>query len=82
MKTGQIPNSVGFGQGGQGTTRGLTIREQLLRNKQFVGINQITHPRFGIIDVNRQLLDTLLGYQEGVLLRLKKDAFNNNELYL
>lgn len=80
MKTGQISKSTGFSHM-DGVTRQLTIREQLLRNKQFVGINQITHPRFGIIDVNRQLLDILLGYQEGVLLRLKKDAFTNNELY-
>lgn len=76
METGQISQSVGFSHM-DGVTRKLTIREQLLRNKQFVGINQITHPRFGIIDVNRQLLDILLRYEEGVLLRFKQDAFIN-----
>jgi|SanBayMetagenome_1026888.scaffolds.fasta_scaffold09834_8 hypothetical protein len=78
MKTGQIPNSVGFGQGGQGTTRDLTIREQLLRNKQFVGINHIYHPIYGIIDVDRAMLDELLNYEEEKLLTFKKSEYGNN----
>ena len=38
-----------------GTIRVSTITEQLKRNQNFVGINDIKHPIHGIIDVDRML---------------------------
>jgi hypothetical protein len=58
------------------TIRELKIREQLIRNKEFVGINDIKHPVHGIIPVDRDKLDQLLKYEEGHLIRFKKSMFH------
>ena len=71
----KIPNNVGFNKT-IGTTRRLTITEQLKRNKQFVGINEIIHPIHGAIAVDRDKIDDLLSYDEGHLIRFKKSMFN------
>jgi len=77
MKTGKILDNVGFTKL-DGTTRQLTITEQLKRNKQFVGINDIKHPMLGIIPVDRSRIDELLKYEEGHLIRFKKSMFDGN----
>jgi hypothetical protein len=77
MKTGKILDNVGFRKL-DGTTRQLTITEQLKRNKQWRGINDIKHPVHGIIDVNRNKLDELLQHSEDELLQMTKDRFNGN----
>jgi len=59
-----------------GTIRTTTIKEQLTRNINFVGINDIKHPIHGIIDVDRNKLADLLKYEEGHLIRFKKEMFN------
>jgi hypothetical protein len=59
-----------------GTIRTTTITEQLKRNQNFVGINDIKHPIHGIIDVDRDKLEDLLKYEEGHLIRFKKEMFN------
>ena len=59
-----------------GTIRVSTITEQLKRNINFVGINDIKHPIHGIIDVDRSKLTDLLKYEEGHLIRFKKEMFN------
>jgi len=59
-----------------GTIRTTTITEQLKRNINFVGINDIKHPIHGIIDVDRNKLADLLKYEEGHLIRFKKEMFN------
>jgi hypothetical protein len=59
-----------------GTIRTTTITEQLKRNINFVGINDIKHPIHGIIDVDRDKLTDLLKYEEGHLIRFKKEMFN------
>ena len=59
-----------------GTIRTTTITEQLKRNINFVGINDIKHPIHGIIDVDRDKLEDLLKYEEGHLIRFKKEIFN------
>jgi len=59
-----------------GTIRVLTITEQLKRNINFVGINDIKHHIHGIIDVDRDRLADLLKYEEGHLIRFKKSMFN------
>ena len=59
-----------------GTIRITTITEQLKRNINFVGINDIKHPIHGIIDVDRNKLADLLKYEEGHLIRFKKEMFN------
>jgi len=59
-----------------GTIRTTTITEQLKRNINFVGINDIKHPIHGIIDVDRSKLEDLLKYEEGHLIRFKKSMFN------
>lgn len=71
----KIPNNVGFNKT-IGTTRQLTITEQLKRNKQFVGINEIIHPIHGAIAVDRDKIDDLLSYEEGHLIRFKESMFN------
>lgn len=77
MKTGKILDSVGFRKM-DGTTRRLTIREQLIRNRQFVGINEINHPIHGKIDVDRDKIDGLLEkWEEAHLIRLKKSLFSD-----
>ena len=77
MKTGKILDNVGFRKL-DGTTRQLTITEQLKRNKQFVGINDIKHPLHGIVNVDRYRLDELLQHSEDELLQMTKDRFNGN----
>jgi flagellar motor switch/type III secretory pathway protein FliN len=59
-----------------GTIRVLTITEQLKRNINFVGINDIKHHIHVIIDVDRDKLADLLKYEEGHLIRFKKSMFN------
>jgi hypothetical protein len=59
-----------------GTIRTTTITEQLKRNINFIGINDIKHPIHGIIDVDRNKLTDLLKYEEGHLIRFKKEMFN------
>lgn len=59
-----------------GTIRTTTITEQLKRNINFIGINDIKHPIHGIIDVDRSKLEDLLKYEEGHLIRFKKEMFN------
>ena len=59
-----------------GTIRTTTITEQLKRNINFIGINDIKHPIHGIIDVDRDKLEYLLKYEEGHLIRFKKSMFN------
>jgi len=59
-----------------GIIRTTTITEQLKRNINFVGINDIKHPIHGIIDVDRDKLADLLKYEEGHLIRFKKEMFN------
>jgi len=77
MKTGKILDNVGFRKM-DGTIRRLTIREQLIRNKQFVAINDIKHPMLGIIPVDRSRIDQLMKYEEGHLIRFKKPMFDGN----
>lgn len=77
MKTGKILDNVGFTKL-DGTTRRLTITEQLKRNKQFVGINDIKHAIHGVIPVNRSILDELLEHSEEDLLQMTKDKFYGN----
>ena len=77
MKTGKILDNVGFRKL-DGTTRQLTITEQLIRNKQFVGINDIKHHLHGIVNVDRYRLDELLQHSEDELLQMTKDRFNGN----
>ena len=59
-----------------GAIRTTTITEQLKRNINFIGINDIKHPIHGIIDVDRDKLEDLLKYEEGHLIRFKKSMFN------
>lgn len=77
MKTGKILDNVGFRKM-DGTIRRLTIREQLIRNKQFVGINEINHQMLGVIPVDRSRLDELLEHSEEDLLQMTKDKFYGN----
>ena len=79
MKTGKILDNVGFRKL-DGTTRQLTITEQLKRNKQWRGINDIKHPVHGIIDVNRNKLDELLQHSEDELLQMTKEKFSNDNV--
>jgi hypothetical protein len=79
MKTGKILDNVGFRKL-DGTTRQLTITEQLIRNKQFVGINDIKHPLHGIVNVDRYRLDELLQHSEDELLQMTKEKFSNDNV--
>jgi hypothetical protein len=54
----------------------LTIKEQLIRNYNFVGITEIMHPMLGKIEVDRNKIIDLLKYEEGYLVRFKKAMFN------
>ena len=74
MEYGKILDNVGFNKL-DGTTRQLTITEQLKRNKQMTGINDIKHPHHGIIPVNRSMLDELLEHSEEDLLQMTKDKY-------
>jgi hypothetical protein len=68
-------NNIGFHKT-DGFIREVTIIEQLKRNINFRGINDIKHPIHGIIDVDRDKLEDLLKYTEGQLIRFKKSMFN------
>lgn len=68
-------NNIGFHKT-DGYIREVTIIEQLKRNINFRGINDIKHPIHGIIDVDRDKLQDLLKYTEGQLIRFKKSMFN------
>lgn len=74
MKTGQINSNVGF-SATAGSVRQLTVREQLLRVKNFVGINEIVHPIHGRLVVDRNKLEVLLRAQDGHLIRFKRSQF-------
>lgn len=56
-------------------TRQLKIKEQLIRNLNFVGINEIQHPMLGRIEVDRDKISELLKYNEAHLIRFKKAMF-------
>ena len=77
MQTGKIIDSTGFRQL-DGPIRQLTITEQLKRNKGMIGINEIKHPVYGVISVDRSRIDELLKYEEGHLIRFKKSIFDGN----
>jgi len=79
MKTGKILDNVGFRKM-NGTIRQLDIIEQLKRNKQFVGINDIKHPLHGIVNVDRDRLDELLQHSEDYLLQMPKEKFSNDNV--
>ena len=71
-------NNIGFHKT-DGYIREVTIIEQLKRNINFRGINDIKHPIHGIIDVDRDKLKDLLKYTEGQLIRFKKSMFQPNK---
>ncbi len=79
MKTGKIIDNVGFRKM-NGTIRQLDIIEQLKRNRQFVGINDIKHPLHGIVNVDRYRLDELLQHSEDELLQMTKEKFSNDNV--
>ena len=79
METGKILDNVGFRKM-YGTIRQLDIIEQLKRNRQFVGINDIKHPLHGIINVDRDRLDELLQHSEDELLQMTKEKFSNDNV--
>lgn len=79
METGKILDNVGFRKM-NGTIRQLDIIEQLKRNKQYVGINDIKHPLHGIINVDRDRLDELLQHSEEELLQMTKEKFNDDNV--
>jgi len=58
-------------------TRELEIREQLIRNINFVGINDIKHPVHGIIDVDRSKLQDLKNFREEDLIKMSPQDFIN-----
>lgn len=55
--------------------RQIKIKEQLIRNLNFVGINEIQHPMLGRIEVDRDKISELLKYDEAHLIRFKKAMF-------
>jgi hypothetical protein len=55
--------------------RQIKIKEQLIRNLNFVGINEIQHPMLGRIEVDRNKISELLKYDEAHLIRFKKAMF-------
>jgi hypothetical protein len=67
-------NNIGFHKT-DGFTREITIREQLIRNINFVGINDIKHPIHGIIDVDRDKLEDLLKFTEEELIAMSPEEF-------
>ena len=56
--------------------RELTVTEQLRRNIAYVGINDIKHPKHGIIPVDRAKLEHLLTYTEESLVARSKESFS------
>ena len=71
---GRINDNVGFRKV-DGVIRQLTIKEQLLQVKNFVGINTINHPVHGKIEIDRSKVDYLLERHDGDLYRYKKSMF-------
>jgi hypothetical protein len=67
-------NNIGFHKT-DGFTREITIREQLIRNINFVGINDIKHPIHRIIDVKRDKLQDLLKFTEEELTAMSPEQF-------
>jgi len=57
--------------------RNLEIKEQLIRNINFVGINDIKHPIHGIIDVDRSKLHDLKNFREEDLIKMSPQDFIN-----
>tara|TARA_R110000822_G_scaffold268025_4_gene391450 strand:+ start:1698 stop:1919 length:222 start_codon:yes stop_codon:yes gene_type:complete len=70
----QRMNNIGFHKT-DGITREITIREQLIRNINFVGINDIKHPIHRIIDVDRKKLEDLLKFTEDELIAMSPEQF-------
>jgi|APGre2960657404_1045060.scaffolds.fasta_scaffold77921_4 hypothetical protein len=58
--------------------RELTVTEQLVRNASYRGINDIKHPTYGIIPVDRANLEQLLTLSEDELVRLGKESFQSS----
>jgi hypothetical protein len=58
--------------------RELTVTEQLVRNVSYRGINDIKHPTYGIIPVDRAKLEQLLTLSEDELVRLGKESFQSS----
>ena len=67
-------NNIGFHKT-DGYIREITIREQLNRNINLVGINDIKHPIHGIIDVDRDKLEDLLKFTEEELIVMSPEQF-------
>ena len=61
--------------GCDGYIREITIIEQLKRNVNFRGINDIKHPVHGIIDVDRDKLEDLLKFTEDELIAMSPEQF-------
>ena len=70
----QRMNNIGFHKT-DGITRKLNIVEQLIRNINFVGINDIKHPIHKIIDVKRDKLEDLLKFTEDELIAMSPEQF-------
>lgn len=67
-------NNIGFHKT-DGFIREVTIIEQLKRNINFRGINDIKHPIHGIIDVDRDKLEDLLKFTEDELVAMSPEEF-------
>jgi hypothetical protein len=67
-------NNIGFHKT-DGYIRKVTIIEQLKRNINFRGINDIKHPIHGIIDVDRDRLEDLLKFTEEELRDMSPEEF-------
>ena len=67
-------NNIGFHKT-DGYIREVTIIEQLKRNINFRGINDIKHPIHGIIDVDRDRLEDLLKFTEEELRDMSPEEF-------
>ena len=67
-------NNIGFHKT-DGYIREITIIEQLKRNENFRGINDIKHPVHGIIDVDRDKLEDLLKFTEDELIAMSPERF-------
>ena len=61
--------------GCDGYIREITIIEQLKRNINFRGINDIKHPVHGIIEVDRDKLEDLLKFTEEELRDMSPEEF-------
>ena len=67
-------NNIGFHKT-DGYIREVTIIEQLKRNVNFRGINDIKHPIHRIIDVKRDKLEDLLKFTEEELIAMSPEQF-------